>query len=66
MASERFHRHHRNVSHSPFAGCCGFWIGTGYATGTAARMAADFVPRALFWSLLSMGQPSLQRQRDRG
>lgn len=46
-------------------GAAGFWIGTGYATGTAARMAARFVTRLLFWSLLSMGQPSLQRQRDR-
>lgn len=36
-------------------GAAGFWIGADYATGTAARMAAGFVPRLLCWALLGMG-----------
>jgi hypothetical protein len=36
-------------------GALGLWIGADYATGTAARMAAGFVPKLLCWALLGIG-----------
>lgn len=36
-------------------GAAGLWIGADYVTGTAARMAAGFVPKLLCWGLLGMG-----------